>query len=338
VALPDYQPQLASLTKTPPSGDEWLHEIKLDGYRVGCVIASGRVWLISRNGLDWTKTFPEVVAAAEKLGVHDAIIDGELVVLQKDGRTSFEGMQQAVAGGASRSGLVYFAFDLLRLEGVRIDRLPLERRKARLRSLVGRGGSGRLRYTEHFDGRGADVFESACRLGLEGIVSKRRDLPYQPGRRDSWRKTKCVQRGQFVIGGFTNPEGSRAGLGALLVGRYSGTRLTFAGRVGTGFSQAFALDLRRRLDRTVRPQCPFDPLPPVPVVRDAHWVEPTLTCEVTFTEWTAAGVLRHPVFQSLQEPAASSPKPVARRPKPEARHPSPASSPLEDPQRNRKRR
>jgi len=314
VAIPAYTPQLASLTKTPPSGHEWLHEIKLDGYRVGCVIADGGVRLISRNGLDWTKTFPEVVDAVRKLGVRDAIIDGELVVLRKDGRTSFEAMQQAVAGGTSRAGLVYFAFDLLRLEGERIDRLPLEQRKARLLALLGQTRAGRIRYTEHFEGRGADVFESACRLGLEGIVSKRRDLPYQPGRRDSWRKTKCVQRGQFVIGGFTDPEGSRAGLGALLVGQYSGTRLTFSGRVGTGFSQAFALDLRRRLEKTARSQCPFEPLPPAPVVRDAHWVEPSLTCAVTFTEWTAAGVLRHPVFHGL------------------------ASSPFEDPKRNRERR
>jgi bifunctional non-homologous end joining protein LigD len=297
--LTDYRPQLASLTRTPPVGDRWLHEIKLDGYRVGCLVDRDRVRLISRNGRDWTATFPEIAAAARRLELTDAVIDGELVVLQPDGRTSFESMQQAVAGGA-RAGLVYFAFDLLRLDGERLDRLPLEERKARLLQLIGRRQAGRIRYTEHFDGHGGDVFDRACRLGLEGIVSKRRDLPYQPGRRDSWRKTKCMKRAVFVIGGFTDPEGTRAGVGALLVGRYAGSRLVFCGRVGTGFSQAVARDLRKRLEAAARRTCPFDPAPPAPLARSAHWTAPTLACEVTFIEQTGAGMLRHPSFQGLR--------------------------------------
>ena len=300
MAHPDYIPQLASLVKTPPSGDEWLHEIKLDGYRVGCLIDGGRVRLMSRNGQDWTSTFPDITDAARKLNVKDAVLDGELVMLQPDGRTSFEALQHVASGRAPRAALVYFVFDLLRLDGDRVDRLPLEKRKARLLALLGRGKTGRIRYMDHIDGRGSSFFDEACRLGLEGIISKRRDLPYQPGRRDSWRKTKCLQRGVFVIGGFTDPEGSRAGLGALLVGRYDGDRLVFSGRVGTGFTQALALELRRRLDALAQRACPFDPAPPGPIGRNAHWVTPTLVCEATFAEWTNAGMLRHPSFQGLR--------------------------------------
>jgi bifunctional non-homologous end joining protein LigD len=300
----DYAPQLAMLTARPPSGDDWLHEIKLDGYRVGCQIAGGQVRLESRNGLDWTTTFPEIVDAARALHVEEAVLDGELVVLLPDGRTSFEAMQQAVAGPRGRAGLVYFVFDLLSLDHEPIGRLPLDERKARLKHLLGQNTTGRIRYMDHVIGQGAQVLEHACRLGLEGIVSKRRDLPYQPGRRDSWRKTKCLRRGLFVIGGFTDPEGSRAGLGAVHVGRYTGSRLVFCGRVGTGFTQAFATDLRTRLEAALQRECPFDPVPPRSLAGKAHWVAPQLVCEVTFIEYTNAGVLRHPSFQRLRPDVA----------------------------------
>jgi bifunctional non-homologous end joining protein LigD len=295
----EYVPQLTTLVKTPPSGDEWLHEIKLDGYRIGCLIGGGRVRLVSRNGQDWTGRFPEIADAARTLPVDSAVIDGELVVLQPDGRTNFEAMQRAASGRPPRAGLVYFAFDLLRLDGERIDRLPLETRKARLLKLVGDGKTGRIRYTEHVLGRGVEFFEQARRLGLEGIISKRRDLSYQPGTRDGWRKTKCLKHERFVIGGFTDPEGSRAGFGALLVGRRDGSRLVFSGRVGTGFSHALTLDIRGRLDALARKTPPFDPPPPPQFAKNAHWVEPSLACEVTFIEWTDGGVLRHPSFQGL---------------------------------------
>ena len=300
MAHDEYTPQLATLAKTPPAGDEWVHEIKLDGYRVGCVISSGRVRLLSRRGLDWTSKFPEIVEAARALGLRDALIDGELVVILPDGRSSFEAMQQAAAKGSRRSGLVYYVFDLIGLEGERIDRLPLEQRKARLKALVGDSKTGRIRYAEHVEGRGADVFERACRMGLEGIVSKRRDLPYQPGRRDSWRKIKCLKRDVFVIGGFTDQEGTQEGLGALLVGRYEGKRLVYSGRVGTGFTQSVARDLRRRLESIEQARCPFDPPPGGPLARRGRWVRPELRCEATFIEWTAAGVLRAPAFQGLK--------------------------------------
>ena len=312
----EYRPQLATLGSEPPSGDRWLHEIKYDGYRIGCVIDKKGTRLISRNGKDWTHVFPSIAEAAQKLKTRDAIIDGEVAMVMPDGRTSFAALQQAAAGTASHTPLVYFVFDLLRLDGERLDRLPLEERKARLRALVGGRKTKRIRYAEHIVGDGEKLFEHATNIGLEGIISKRRDLPYEPGRSDSWRKSKLIQRGVFVIGGMTDPEGTRVGLGALLVGYYAprqgsgrperdskddGPRLLFAGRVGTGFSHAFAIELRQRLDALAQKACPFDP----PIVKGperlAHWVKPVLVCEATYTEWTNDKRLRHPVFVKIRK-------------------------------------
>jgi bifunctional non-homologous end joining protein LigD len=191
-------------------------------------------------------------------------------------------------------------FDLLHLDGERVARLPLEERKARLRRLVGAGQKGRIRYSEHVLGSGVPMLQEACRLGLEGIISKRRNQPSVPGRSDTWLKIKCTRRQEFVIGGFTDPRGMRAGIGALLIGCYAGRQLVFAGRVGTGFAHTVALDLRRQLDAITRPSPPFTPPPAGPLARTAHWVEPRLVCEVAFTEWTNDGQLRHPSFQGLR--------------------------------------
>ena len=312
----DYHPQLATLGSEPPGGDRWLHEIKYDGYRIGCVIDKRGARLISRNGKDWTHVFPTIAEAAQTLKTRDAIIDGEVAMVMPDGRTSFAALQQAAAGTVSHTPLVYFVFDLLRLDGERLDRLPLEERKARLLALVGGRKTKRIRYAEHIVGDGEKLFEHATNIGLEGIISKRRDLPYEPGRSDSWRKSKLIQRGVFVIGGMTDPEGTRVGLGALLVGYYAprqgsgrperdskddGPRLLFAGRVGTGFSHAFAIELRQRLDALAQKACPFDP----PIVKGperlAHWVKPVLVCEATYTEWTNDKRLRHPVFVKIRK-------------------------------------
>jgi bifunctional non-homologous end joining protein LigD len=311
MAHAEYNPQLATLGSEPPSGDRWLHEIKYDGYRIGCIIDKKGVRLISRNGKDWTHVFPSIEEAAQKLKTKDAIIDGEVAMVMDDGRTSFAALQQAAAGTASHTPLVYFVFDLLRLNGERLDQLPLEERKKRLHALVGGRQTGRVRYAEHIVGDGEKLFEHATKIGLEGIISKRRDLPYEPGRTDTWRKSKVIQRGVFVIGGVTDPEGTRVGLGALLVGYYDGPRLVFAGRVGTGFSHAFAVELRERLDKLAQKHCPFDP----PIVKGperlAHWVKPVLMCEATYTEWTNDQRLRHPVFVKLRKdvPSSSSSRP-----------------------------
>jgi bifunctional non-homologous end joining protein LigD len=297
-----YAPQLALLVEDAPDGPDWLHEIKYDGYRIGCLVNGGRVRLISRNGKDWSASFPEIREAAKALGVGDAIIDGEVAIAGPDGRTSFQALQNA-AGSGSRAGLVYFVFDLLRLDGQDLTAEPLEARKARLQRLIAGAGARapRIHYAEHVVGNGPAFLKQACAHKLEGIVSKRRDAPYRPGRSDAWRKTKCVGNQEFVIGGFTDPEGSRQGLGALLVGYYAPDgRLRFSGKVGTGFTQKAAQDLRLRLESLEQPGSPFDPKPPGALGRRAHWVRPELVGQVEFTEWTADGHLRHPAFQGLR--------------------------------------
>jgi bifunctional non-homologous end joining protein LigD len=297
-----YTPQLATLVDQAPKGDGWLHEIKYDGYRIGCRITARGITLTSRTNKDWTAAFPEIVEAARALPVDAALLDGEIAIILPDGRTSFQALQNAFSGEGSRAGLVYFVFDLLRSGNQSLERMPLETRKARLQQLLAKTPprGRRLRYSEHVVGGGEAFFASACRLGLEGIVSKRRDAPYRSGRRGDWLKTKCVRRQEFVIGGFTDPEGARAGIGALLIGYYAHDRLVFSGKVGTGFTQKAAADLRRTLGTLEIGTCPFDPPPAGWLGRHAHWVKPALVCEVVFTEWTDEGRIRHPSFQGLR--------------------------------------
>ena len=321
--IPPYKPQLARLVKEAPEGDEWLHEMKYDGYRIGCRIDGGKVRLISRNGKDWTAAFPEICDAALKLGARRALIDGEVAIVLPDGRTSFQDLQNAFSGG-SRRGLVYFVFDLLHVEGETLMRRPLYERKEELLRLVGKPGArSRIRYSEHVVGQGGRMFAEACRLKLEGIVSKRRDSEYKTGRTDAWVKTKCVLRQEFVIGGFTDPEGRRQGIGALLAGYYDDDgRLVFAGKVGTGFTTASSVDLRRKLDAIEQPDCPFTPRPAGWLGKHAHWVKPSLVGEVVFSEWTGDGKIRHPSFQGLRrdkkptevKKELAGPVPAARTP------------------------
>jgi bifunctional non-homologous end joining protein LigD len=300
IAVPHYRAQLARLVKAPPDGNEWLHEMKYDGYRIGCRVVDGSVSLISRNGNDWTPEFPEIVDAVRQIGLRDALLDGEVAILTSDGRTSFQALQNAFKGGPRRS-LVYFVFDLLHLEGRTLSRQPLIERKAELRNLLGKPSArASIRYSDHVMGRGREMFDHACRLGLEGIVSKRADARYEAGRNDLWLKTKCILRQEFVIGGFTDPEGARQGIGALLVGHYVDSLLTFAGKVGTGFTAAVARDLRQRLEAIEVKACPFQPRPVGWLGTHAHWVKPQLVAEVVFTEWTDEGKIRHPSFQGLR--------------------------------------
>jgi bifunctional non-homologous end joining protein LigD len=314
----EYQPQLATLVKEPPRGDEWLHEIKYDGYRIGCRIKKGAVALYSRNGKNWTSSFPTIVDAARGLKVDDALIDGEVAIVLPDGRTSFQALQNVFGPSEQRTDrdargtLVYFVFDLLRANGERLNRLPLKDRKTRLSRLVGKPRKfSRIRYSEHVTGSGEAFFEQACRHGLEGIVSKRRDLPYQPGRHGGWLKTKCVLEQEFVIGGFTDPQGARVGIGALLVGYYNDAgQLVFSGKVGTGFTHTRALELRNRLDRIETKTCPFDPPPAGWLGKHAHWVRPALVGDVIFAEWTSDGKIRHASFQGLR---ADKPARAVRR-------------------------
>jgi bifunctional non-homologous end joining protein LigD len=295
------EPQLATLVKAAPEGDAWLHELKLDGYRILARRDGDRVTLLTRRGNDWTDHFPAVRDAVARLPAQRLLLDGEVTVVLPDGRTSFQALQNLLGGG--RGQLVYWVFDLLHVDGEDVAALPLEERKVRLRSLVPRAADAVVRYSDHLVGHGPAVLAQACGRHLEGIVSKRRDRPYQSGRRGDWLKVKCMARQEFVIGGFTDPEGSRIGIGALLVGHHDRHgRLVFAGKVGTGFSQKTLVALRRRLRPLERDTSPFAVSPPTGWLgRHAHWVRPELVAEVEFSEWTEDGRLRHPSFQGLRE-------------------------------------
>lgn len=295
-------PQLATLVDRAPAGDDWLHEVKLDGYRIECGIVGPRVTLFTRTGQDWTDRFQPVAEAAAGLDARGALLDGEIAILRPDGTTSFQALQNHL-GGDGRGQLVYFAFDALFLGGRDLRPLPLEERKAALAHLLGSdqpsGSGGVIRYTDHILGNGPAFFEKARAAGLEGIVSKRRNEPYHGGRGPGWVKTKALRRQELVIGGFTEPEGARDGIGALLVGFYRAGVLVPAGKVGTGFSQKVALELRRRLDGLVTDRSPFATAVPG-AGRQIHWVKPELVAEIAFAELTSDGKLRHPSFQGLR--------------------------------------
>jgi bifunctional non-homologous end joining protein LigD len=296
-----YAPQLARLVSELPGDTGWAYELKYDGYRIGCRIEAGRVQLLSRNGGDWTARLAPIAAAAARLHVHDALLDGEAAIVLPDGRTSFQALQNAFADRRSAPGgtLAYFVFDLLHLDGEDLTALPLLERKARLARLLRRPPPP-LHVAEHVLDDGARLLTQACRMGAEGIIAKRADQPYRAGRGPAWLKLKCIARQEFVIGGFTDPRGARSGLGALLIGTYDTDGvLHFAGKVGTGFSQRAALDLRQRLDRLERASSPFTPAPRG-LGGGVHWAEPRLVAEITFGEWTADGKVRHPSFAGLR--------------------------------------
>ncbi len=306
-ALPKFvPPQLATLVSQAPSGDAWLHEMKYDGYRILARLDHGRVRLLSRNGRDWTEKFPTIAEAVGHLPAERAMLDGEVAVLQPDGTTSFQALQNFLSG-TGRGQLVYMVFDLLHLDGWDLTGARLEDRKATLERLLaaGDGKAGPVRYSDHVVGDGPDFFAHACRLGLEGVIAKRRDAPYRSSRGADWLKIKCVKRQEVVIGGYTDPEGSRIGIGALLVGLYEDGRLVYAGKVGTGFDQKTLRALKKRLAPLEQKACPFATCPTG--VGRPHWVKPELVAEVSFSEWTADGKMRHPSFQGLREdkPATS---------------------------------
>ncbi len=315
------QPQLATAVREPPAGDEWIFELKFDGYRIQAVFderARKPVALLTRRGLDWTARFTDVAdAIATTIGPHarSATLDGEVVVLDANGRSSFRALQQYLERGRTGS-LVFVAFDLLSLDGRDLRDEPLDARRKALRRILGRKAkapNAKVRLSDTLDGAGERLLKAACRAGLEGLIAKRADDPYRSGRSRSWVKIKCEQRQEFVVVGFTLPRGSRAGIGALLLGVHEakagsngGARLRYAGAVGTGFSHRLLLDLRKRLEQR-RVKTP--PFPggdePAGAPRDARWVRPELLAEVSFTEWTDDGLLRHPSFQGMREDKAA---------------------------------
>ena len=300
------KPQLATRVDDAPQGDDWLSEIKFDGYRVLARVERGSegeqdIRILTRNGKDWTERFGTIAARLRGLPAREALIDGEVVAYSTGGSTSFAKLQEALSAGTT-SQLVFQAFDLLHLDGASLTGAPLVERKRVLRALLDAAGmmeTGAVRYTDHVVGKAPEFYAQACEIGLEGIIVKRADARYRAGRGTGWLKVKCTRHRDLLIGGFTDPQGSRTGFGALLMGAYDGEgALRYAGKVGTGFDDRQLAALHATLQDLETDDPPFaDP----PRGKGIHWVRPEQIAHIEFTEWTRDGALRHPVFQGLRE-------------------------------------
>ncbi|HMG25653.1 MAG TPA: non-homologous end-joining DNA ligase [Acidimicrobiia bacterium] len=291
---------LATLTDHHFSSRDWIYERKLDGERVVGVRSGRSTGLFSRSRQGLDGAYPEIVDALDAQHARDFTVDGEVVAFE-GATTSFSRLQRRMQTRdpehARRSGVAvyYYVFDVLHVDGYNVTGLSLRSRKRILRALLSYGGS--LRFTPHRNTEGERFYEEACRKRWEGLIAKRAESTYVHRRSPDWLKFKCVNSQEFVIGGFTEPAGSRNELGALLIGYYDGTDLRYAGKVGTGFDERMLRDLGIRLRRLERPASPFaERVSP----RKVHWVQPRLVCEVGFTEWTGDGRLRHPRFMGLR--------------------------------------
>ncbi|MCK6451526.1 MAG: DNA ligase D [Alphaproteobacteria bacterium] len=297
-ALPDFvPPQLATRVDRAPARPGWLHEIKLDGYRIQARLDRGKVRLLTRTGLDWTKRFSRIAAALRELPARNAVVDGEVVVPDARGRSDFAMLQQHLSEGRQEE-MAYAVFDLLFLDDKDLRALPLTARKTALRALVA-PDDGTLRYSDHIESEGAEVYKHACAMALEGIVSKRAGRPYVSGRNADWVKSKCRERQELVIGGYIAPAFAGRGVGSLLLGYWQDGRLVHAGRVGTGFSDRSGQEVLRRLKPLVRKTSPFAALPAA-ARRGAIFVEPKLVCEIEFATWTKEGLVRQASFIGLR--------------------------------------
>ena len=296
-ALPTFrEPQLATLTDEIPTGSDWLFEMKYDGYRCLAAVAGDEVKLYTRNGNDWTEQFGAMVAPLSKLTKGSVLLDGEICAF-KDGRTDFSTLKDALSNGGQ---LVYFVFDMLEQDGENLEKLPTVARKERLEKLLGkRRTDDFIQYSEHVRAHGEKVFKSVCEAGQEGIIAKRADAPYRHTRSRDWLKIKCINRQEFVIGGW-RPSTRKKTFASLLLGAFDGDTLVYRGRVGTGFNMESAAELQARLDKLTRKTSPFAEVPR-DVRREAHWVTPNLVAEIAFTELTPDGHLRHPSFIGLRE-------------------------------------
>ena len=305
------EPMKAKLVDEPPRGSDWIYELKFDGFRALAIKDGKSVEVLSRNQKDLGRKFPEIVAGVRKIAADRAVIDGEIVALDSAGRSSFQ-LLQAFEMGEERPPICLYAFDLLRLEDDDLTALPLMERKQRLQELLQQPPEP-LRFSASIEGDPQKLLSEVKARGLEGIIGKQRDSLYESGRRSgAWIKLKCLNEQEFVIGGFTPPQGTRKHFGAILVGYFEGETLKFAGKVGTGFNTKLLGAIHSRFEKLRRPTCPFANLPEksggrwsqniTPAeMRRCTWVEPELVAQVKFTEWTRDDKLRHPVFLGLRD-------------------------------------
>jgi bifunctional non-homologous end joining protein LigD len=297
---PELKPQLATLVDEPPrEAGDWLYEVKFDGYRMLARVERGRIRMVTRNGNDWTSRLPHLVKALESMDLPDGWYDGEIIMPGRDVPADFQALQGAF-DSARTADIVYYLFDLPFCAGHDLRDVAVERRREVLQRIVERKPHERVRFSATFDAPPQDVLVSACRLGLEGVIGKRRGSAYVTRRSSDWIKLKCHRRQEFVIGGFTDPKGSRTGIGSLLLGVYDEDgKLHYSGNVGTGFNQKTLAELRERFEAVAAERSPFGAGTQIP--RNANWVKPELVCEVAFGEWTRDGRIRHSVFHGLRE-------------------------------------